>query len=171
MIPADPTRAAARFAGRHFGRYRGQVVDVDDPQSVGRLKVKVPEVLGDVDSGWALPAFALPGDGSGMFAVPPVGAGVWIEFEGGNLSRPVWAGGWFAEGAAPDGAAPEKLILQTPGGHVVTLDDDGGKVEITESGGASIVLDSNGLELAKDGQKIAITSSSVSINDGALEVT
>lgn len=171
MNPRDPGNSGARLSGRHLGRYRGEVVDVEDPKSIGRVKVKVPEVLGDVESGWALPAFAFTGDGSGMFAVPPVGAGVWVEFEGGDPARPVWVGGWFAEGAPPEGATPEKIILQTPGGHIITLDDEGGKLEITESGGASILLDSNGIELAKDGQKIVIGSSSVTINDGALEVT
>jgi uncharacterized protein involved in type VI secretion and phage assembly len=160
-----------RGNGRHFGRYRAQVVDVDDPRSVGRVRLQVPELLGDVESGWALPAFATSGDGSGMFAVPPVGALVWVEFEGGDVSRPVWVGGWFAEGTAPDGASPEKIVIRTPGGHVLTLDDDGGKLEIVESGGATITLDSSGIELAKGGQKVVIGSSSVTINDGALEVS
>jgi uncharacterized protein involved in type VI secretion and phage assembly len=160
-----------RGNGLHFGRYRAQVVDVDDPRSVGRVRLQVPELLGDVESGWALPTFATSGDGSGMFAVPPVGALVWVEFEGGDVSRPVWVGGWFAEGTAPDGASPEKIVIRTPGGHVLTLDDDGGKLEIIESGGATITLDSNGIELAKGGQKVLIGSSSVTINDGALEVS
>ena len=170
MNPSNPTRNTARMDNPYLSRYRGEVIDVEDPKSIGRIKVKVPEVLGDVDSGWALPAFAVTGGGSGLFAVPPVGAGVWVEFEGGDPSRPVWAGGWFAEGSTPADATPEKIMIMTPGGHVITLDDEGGKVEITESGGAKIVLDANGIELSMGSQKIVIGSSSVTINDGALEV-
>lgn len=157
--------------GRYRGRYRGEVLDVDDPRSMGRVRVRVPEVLEDVDSGWALPVFAVSGDGSGVWAVPPVGAGVWVEFEGGDPSRPVWCGGWFAEGEAPEGAAPEKVIIRTPGGHVLTLDDDGGTVELSDAEGAAVRLSSDGIELSKGGQKIVISSSSVSVNDGALEVS
>ena len=85
MSLPDVLRANAERRERYLGRYRGEVLDVEDPKSVGRVKVRVPEVLGDVDSGWALPAFAATGDGSGIYAVPPVGAGVWVEFEAGDL--------------------------------------------------------------------------------------
>jgi uncharacterized protein involved in type VI secretion and phage assembly len=169
-VNGEPTGPGGSGA-RYLGRYRGRVVDVADPKAIGRMKVNVPEVLHDVESGWALPAFPVTGDGSGIFAVPPVGAGVWVEFEGGDPSRPVWVGGWFAEGAVPGEATPERLVVKTAGGHVVTLDDEGSTVEITDSGGARILLGSDGIELSKDGQKIAVGSSSVVINDGSLEVT
>lgn len=164
-------RGAPEGAGRHLGRYRGEVLDVEDPKAIGRVKVKVPEVLGDVDSGWALPAFAASGDGSGIYAIPPVGAGVWVEFEAGDLARPVWVGGWHKDGALPTDATPKKFVIQTPGGHIVTLDDDGSKVEIKESGGNTITMNSDGIELKVGGKKVEITSSSVKINGGALEVT
>ena len=171
MTLPDVVRGATDHTTRYLGRYRGEVLDVEDPKSIGRVKVKVPEVLGDVDSGWALPAFAVSGDGSGIYAVPPVGAGVWVEFEAGDLSRPVWVGGWHKDGGLPKDATPKKFVLQTPGGHTLTLDDDGGKVEIKESGGNTITMDSNGIELKAGGQKVLIGSSSVKINDGALEIT
>lgn len=170
MTLTDPTGVAPRFGGGHLGRYRGEVVDVDDPKGVGRVRVRVPQVLSDVDSGWALPAFPATGQGAGMFAVPPVGAGVWVEFEDGDPARPVWVGGWFAEGAVPEGATPGTFVVATPAGHVVVLDDDAKSVTITDAAGAHIVLDSSGIELTNGGQKIKVGSSSVTVNDGALEV-
>lgn len=170
MTLSDPFSGVQQAADRYLGRYRGEVLDVDDPKSIGRVKVRVPELLGDVDSGWALPAFAASGDGSGIYGIPPVGAGVWVEFEAGDLARPIWVGGWYADGALPEGATPDTIMIRTPGGHVLTLDDEGGALTITESGGNTIVMDSNGIELSVGGQKVAITSSKVSINDGALEV-
>src|SRR5437016_4989115 len=100
-------RLIERVENRYFGKYRGQVTDNSDPDDLGRVKAKVPQVLGDVETGWALPAFAYGGaPGQGLFAVPDVGAGVWIEFEGGNLSYPIWAGTWFTSGDIPESAKP-----------------------------------------------------------------
>ena len=114
MTLPDVVRGAPDRAARYLGRYRGEVLDVEDPKSIGRVKVKVPEVLGDVDSGWALPAFAASGDGSGIYAVPPVGAGVWVEFEAGDLGRPVWVGGWHKDGGCPRTRRPRSSSSRRP---------------------------------------------------------
>ncbi len=170
MTLPEPSRLLGRFVTRHVGKYRGEVVDNEDPSVLGRLKVKVPQVLGEVDSGWALPCLPVTGDGSGIWAIPPVGAAVWVEFEDGDPSRPIWVGGWFAQGAEPESATPKQIVVKSAGGHLMVIDDDAGKIEITESGGAKIVLDSSGIELSKGGQKVVISDSSVNVNDGALEV-
>ena len=86
---------------RFYGKYRGLVVDNNDPQQLGRLKAQVPEVLGEVNSGWALPCVPYAGDGSGQYTVPERGTGVWIEFEAGDPSRPIWSGCWWADGQLP----------------------------------------------------------------------
>ena len=89
-------RLIERVESRYFGKYRGQVTDNNDPDNLGRLRAKVPRVLGDEETGWALPAFIYGGASEqGLYAVPDVGAGVWIEFEGGDLSYPIWTGTWF----------------------------------------------------------------------------
>ena len=73
-----------------FGKYRGLVTDNRDPEMRGRIRASVPVVLGEQASGWSLPclpfaAKGVPhGSGVGFFALPPVGAEVWIEFEGGD---------------------------------------------------------------------------------------
>ena len=51
-------RLIERVEGRYYGKYRGQVTDNDDPDNLGRIKAKVPRLLGDEETGWALPAFA-----------------------------------------------------------------------------------------------------------------
>src|SRR5712675_2935021 len=85
----------------HYGKYRGTVTDNQDPKNLGRVKAKVPEVLGEVETGWALPAFPYSGDGEGSYSVPPAGAGVWIEFEAGEVSKPIWTGAWFGDNQVP----------------------------------------------------------------------
>lgn len=164
-------RLIERVEGRYYGKYRGQVTDNSDPDNLGRVKAKVPRLLGDEETGWALPAFIYGGAGEqGLFAVPDVGAGVWIEFEGGDLSYPIWSGTWYTSGAIPESAKPGQKVLKTKSGHKIVLDDDGGSLEITDSNGNSIKMDSEGIAITSGSNSIKLTSSGVSINDGALEV-
>ncbi len=101
-----------RLDNAYYGKYRGYVHDVDDPDGRGRLRAIVPRLLGaDTPTGWALPAAPYAGPDQGFFSVPDVGAGVWIEFEEGDLHRPIWSGQWWAapqeqEIGRPDSSAP-----------------------------------------------------------------
>src|ERR1700739_937577 len=107
-------RLIERVEGRYYGKYRGQVTDNNDPDNLGRIKAKVPRLLGVEETGWALPAFPYGGaNEQGLFAVPDVGAGVWIEFEGGDLGYPVWSGTWYTSNALPESASPSKKVLKT----------------------------------------------------------
>ncbi|HEX2254003.1 MAG TPA: phage baseplate assembly protein V [Thermoanaerobaculia bacterium] len=166
------TPVAAGAGERFFGKYRGTVTDDQDPRDQGRVRATVPEVLGDEPTGWALPCAPYGGDGVGLFTVPPPGTLVWVEFEGGDPSRPIWSGCWWSEGQVPAGAKREQKVWKTAAGHTITLDDAAGgeRIEIVEAGGARVVLDAAGVEISKGGQKIALTSGSVSVNGGALEV-
>lgn len=168
----ETTQLLQQRAVRHYGKYRGIVTENQDPKNLGRIKARVPEVLGDVETGWALPCAPYAGDGSGVYTVPGPGAGVWIEFEAGDVSRPIWSGCWWGEGQLPNQATPAIKVIKTASGHTITLDDTGGgeKVEITDKNGAKIVMDQSGIEVSKGSQKVKLTQSSVTVNDGALEV-
>ena len=118
MTGSDNDRIIARLIerveGRYFGKYRGQVTDNNDPDNFGRVRASVPRLLGDEKTGWALPAFIYGGTREqGLFAIPDIGAGVWIEFEGGDLSYPIWSGTWFTNGAIPESAGPGKKVFKT----------------------------------------------------------
>lgn len=80
---------------RYFGKYRGLVSEIDDPLGLGRIRAQVPEVLGDAQSGWAMPCAPTPD----RIALPAVGASVWIEFEAGRPDRPIWSGFWWSSSA------------------------------------------------------------------------
>ncbi len=80
-----------------YGKYRGIVTDIEDPLKIGRIKARVPDVLGDEPSGWALPCVPFAGDGMGFYALPDTDARVWIEFEQGDPDYPVWTGCWWGE--------------------------------------------------------------------------
>jgi hypothetical protein len=161
-------RLIERVESRYFGRYRGQVTDNGDPDNLGRVRAKVPKVLGDEETGWALPAFIYGGAAEqGLFAVPDVGAGVWIEFEGGDLSYPLWTGTWYTSGAIPESAQPGKKVLKTKSGHKIVLDDDGGSMEITDSNGNSIAMDANAIKItAGSATTIVIDAPQIQLVDG-----
>jgi Type VI secretion system/phage-baseplate injector OB domain len=171
MVPTEEilARLIERVESRYFGRYRGQVTDNGDPDNLGRVRAKVPKVLGDEETGWALPAFIYGGASEqGFFAVPDVGAGVWIEFEGGDLSYPLWTGTWYTSGAIPESAQPGKKVLKTKSGHKIVLDDDGGNMEITDSNGNSIAMDANTIKItAGSATTIVIDASQIQLVDGA----
>jgi uncharacterized protein involved in type VI secretion and phage assembly len=162
-------RLIERVEGRYFGKYRGQVTDNNDPDNLGRVKASVPRLLGDEETGWALPAFVYGGTSEqGLFAVPDIGAGVWIEFEGGDLSYPIWSGTWFTSGAIPESAQAGKKVFKTKSGHKMVFDDDGGSIEITDSNGNSVSMDSNTVKITAGGAlKVVIDAPQIELVDGA----
>ncbi len=163
----------------YYGKYRGIVTDNKDPLMIGRVKARVPDALGEQESGWAMPCAPFGGKGMGFFALPPVGAGVWMEFEHGDPDFPIWSGCWWGNAAEmpPLLLAPpyKKVMIVTQGGHSVTLDDSPGVGGITleTKGGQKIVLTDAGLIQIDNGQgaTIEFIGNMVSINKGALEVT
>jgi hypothetical protein len=125
LAAAEVARAPAARADVLTGRFRGTVVDTDDPLRLGRLRALVPGALNDVPSGWALPSAPYAGPGVGLFTVPPQGASVWVEFEEGDPDRPVWVGGFWGEGEPPPPASPDRKELRTTSSAII-LDDSGG---------------------------------------------
>ena len=140
MTPTQGAESASlpgQQSTRHYGKYRGIVTDNQDPSNLGRLKARVPEVLLDVETGWALPALPYSGDGSGSYAVPEPEAGVWIEFEAGDVSRPIWTGCWWGEGQLPRdnagaAATPPMKIIRSEQGLMVTMDDGGQTIHVSD---------------------------------------
>ncbi len=157
-----------------FGKYRGVVTDNRDPLMIGRIKVKVQDVLGDNDSEWAMPCVAYAGKNVGLFFTPPINASVWIEFEHGDPDYPIWTGCFWAKGEAPaNPAVPEIKVLKTDS-CTITLNDTSGSEGITieTTSGTKITLNQSSIEINNGcGGKIKLSTGQVSINDGALEIT
>jgi hypothetical protein len=76
-----------------YGKYRGTVINNIDPLQIGRIQAMVPDFAGFVPGTWAMPCVPVAGTNTGIFTVPIIGSGVWIEFERGDLDRPIWVGG------------------------------------------------------------------------------
>ena len=137
---------------KHWGKYRGFVVDRRDPEQLGRLRVRVPSLLADALPGWAWPVTPYGGAGIGLFALPQPDDIVWVEFMEGDLAHPLWSGCAWAK---PDGnnelprealdAYPDAVVLRTASGHAVVLTDVDGREQITirATNGCEVVLDPN----------------------------
>lgn len=129
--------------GCFFGKYRGTVTDNDDPTGRGRLEVLVPAVMGKQPV-WALPCVPYAGDNMGLYMVPEPGTGVWVEFEAGDPSYPIWVGCFWADGQAPKNergaeAAPPLKIIRSRKGLMVTLDDRRQEITISDKDGSNLV--------------------------------
>src|SRR6476469_6795792 len=144
-----------RLRNRFYGKYRGTVTQVD--AGTMRIKAKVPAVLASQETGWCMACVPYAGDKVGFAFLPEDGAGVWIEFEGGDVSYPIWSGCYWREGEKPDDAAPQVKTIVTAAGHKILLDDDGSSINITDANNNTITLDSSGITLSRGSQKITIS--------------
>lgn len=129
--------------GCFFGKYRGLVKDNDDPSGRGRLKVVVPAVMGKRQV-WAMPCTPYAGNNMGLYAIPEKETGVWIEFEAGDTSYPIWVGCYWADRQAPKderGAAarPSRKILRSRQGMMVTLDDQEQAITLSDKDGSNLI--------------------------------
>jgi uncharacterized protein involved in type VI secretion and phage assembly len=154
-----------------YGKYRGIVTDNKDPNGLGRIRIKVQDVLGDQESGWALPATPYAGNGVGLYLIPPVNASVWVEFEHGDTDYPIWTGCFWGTTDRVPGSGPDEKVLKTDIA-TITINDAASDSSITikTTSGLKIVMDTNGIEISNGSQKITLSTASVSVNDGALEV-
>ena len=126
-----------------FGKYRGLVKDNNDPTGCGRLKVIVPAVLGDV-AVWALPCTPYAGNNIGWYAMPEPETGVWVEFEAGDTSYPIWVGCFWPDGQAPknergDDATPPVKILRSQKGLMITFDDKEQVITASDKDGNNLI--------------------------------
>lgn len=157
-----------RVHNRFYGKFRGVVTQVDG--ATMRVKAKVPAVLGEQESGWAMPCVPYAGKDVGMAFLPEAGAGVWIEFEGGDVSFPIWVGCFWHTGEVPKVANETVKAIVTKSATLV-FDDDNGKSSWTDPNKNSIALESSGMALASGSSNVKLGSSGVALNDGALEVS
>lgn len=134
----------------YFGVFQGSVTNVEDPEKRGRLKCKIPTVLGDErESAWCDPMIPVVYDTRGDFCMPFLKETVWVMFIEGDVNRPVWCGGWWSK---------EKTPL---GQNYVKLDD----TRIISYKDFSIVIHENEVTISNN------STNSIKMNDDGITIT
>lgn len=187
MVEELLARLVEKVEGRFYGKYRAQVVDNDDPEKRGRLKLSIPSVLGnDVVSGWALPCAPYGGAADqGFFFIPEIDSSVWVEFEAGLLDYPIWVGTFWAKPGGnsevpkpnkPDDGSeesdvqspPTRKIIKTVKGHTIQLEDADDKdmiMLLEATNGNLVVMNSDGIKVTDK------TGNVIEMKDDAFTIT
>ena len=165
---------------KFLGKYRGTVVNNIDPEQRGRIQVLVPDVSQIVPSSWAMPCVPVAGIQMGMVALPPIGSGVWVEFEQGDPDYPIWVGcfwGTAAEVPTLSRIVPPAvpgITLQTPLQNGLVVSDvpgPTGGIQLKTTTGAMISITDVGITISNGkGAIINMVANTVDINAGALTV-
>lgn len=169
---------------KYWGKYRGLVVQNVDPQLRGRLMCMVPDVLGPAPSSWCEPCTPLAGPSGppmGVYMVPPIGAGVWVEFEQGDPNFPIWVGCRFGAGDVPPLAlagnpADPNIVIQSLLQHSIMISDmpptpATGGIILKSTTGAMIVVNDSGIYLSNGkGATITLIGTAIDFNVGAFTI-
>lgn len=139
-LEASVASVLEKQTDRFYGKYRGLVFLNVDPQNQGRIKAIVPEVLGIFPSNWCMPCAPYAGTMAGLFTVPMVGTGVWIEFEAGDVNRPVWTGCWWGTAQVPlnELGMPSQFtskVWRTDTGLLISMDDAAQSITFKDQAG------------------------------------
>lgn len=135
-----------------YGKYRAKVVDVQDPQKRGRIRVMCPKVLGEAKSSWCEPCVPVAYDYGGDFAIPKVNEFVWVEFEEGDPNKPIYTGGLWSSNKSPSSPYTADTRLITWGNCKITMTEN--TVSITAP---SVIV--NGRKVACLGDPVTIGES------------
>jgi len=166
---------------KYFGKYRGTVVNNVDPMQIGRIQAIVPDVSNVLPTSWAMPCVPVAGLQMGEFTVPPIGSGVWMEFEQGNPDFPIWTGCfWGMAGEVPSAArlvppGVAGITFQTTRHNSIQVSDrpgPSGGIVLTSTTGAFVIVNDTGIYIQNGkGASLALVGPTVTVNQGALVIT
>ena len=191
-------RVPSGLGGCWYGAFPALVTDIKDPDGQGRVKISLPwsaDTGGARYEYWARLATFMGGNNRGSWFIPDVNDEVLVVFEGGDPRRPYVIGAlWNGSDSPPesmDGAGnnykkvlrsrngvkvtlddqdgQEKLILETPGGQKLTMKDGPGSVEIVDSNGNSMKLETSGITITA-AAKVTINAAQVAVSAGMVTV-
>jgi uncharacterized protein involved in type VI secretion and phage assembly len=191
-----PVLPASGHGGRLFGVYTAIVTDVQDPEGMGRVRIRLPWTTdqgGDLYETWARLATLMAGNDRGTWFVPEPDDEVLVAFEAGDPRRPYVVGAlWNGQDAAPetmqagnpirsitsrsgivitfdDTPGAVKLTLETPGGQTITCTDTPPAIQVEDSTGNSVKLEASGISITA-ASKITLTAGTVEVSAGMVTV-
>jgi uncharacterized protein involved in type VI secretion and phage assembly len=186
----QPEMLAAQMAN---GFFPAKVTDNRDPQNSGRVKVRISLPGRKSYEGWARVSTLMAGKNKGSWFMPDVNDEVLVAFGVGTAGGSYVVGGlWSGVNRPPetmdagnnkkllrsrngvtialdDEAGRESFTMETPGGQKLSLKDGPGAVEIADSNGNSVTLETSGITV-NAAAKVTINASMIEINSGAVTV-
>ena len=142
----------------YYGKYRAKVVDINDPEKRGRIRVMCPKVLREYKSAWCEPCIPIAYDFGGDFALPKVNEFVWIEFESGDINKPIYTGGLWSKNKSPSPSYSDKERLITWGDCKIEMNSETNTIKISV-GSSSIIMSSGSIQISSP----SVTKNGVSI--------
>jgi uncharacterized protein involved in type VI secretion and phage assembly len=165
---------------KYYGKYRGTVFNNIDPEQRGRIQAIVPDVSGLIPTSWAMACMPIAGKQSGVYVVPQIGSGVWIEFEQGDPDYPIWTGCfWGSVAEVPALAlagnlATPNIVLQTALQNAIAISDlpgPMGGIMLKSATGATLIVNDTGIYIQNGkGASITLIGPAVSVNNGAMNI-
>jgi uncharacterized protein involved in type VI secretion and phage assembly len=155
--------------GKIHGVVTGQVIDRNDPDGQGRVKVSFPYLGGQSDNYWAPISAPMSGGGTGLWFMPEIGTEVLAAFNQDDVAHPYIIGFlWNGKDKPPD-SDPKNRVIVTPGGHTLRFEDTSGseKIVVKSSSGQTITLDDSGggsITLEGGGRKLTMANGLVQIS-------
>lgn len=141
-----------------YGVVSGIVINNQDPEKMGRVKVKIPRISGDEESNWARIAAFMGGKDRGAYFLPEVEDEVLVAFEYGDINMPYIIGSlWNGKDKPPELNTDGKnniRIIKSRSGHIIKLDDteNNEKIEIVDNTKKNMII------IEKNNNKISIIS-------------
>jgi uncharacterized protein involved in type VI secretion and phage assembly len=192
------SRLPRGYGGRFYGAYTALVTDIADPEGQGRVRIKLPwspDANGGAYEAWARLGTLMAGNNRGSWFLPDVNDEVLVLFEAGDPRRPYVIGAlWNGQDTPPesmdsagnnyvkalhsrngitiildDTDGQETLTLETPGGQTVILKDGPGSIELRDSNGNTITMESSGITVTASA-KVTINASTVEVSAGMVTV-
>ncbi len=198
LDPRIDHRLPLGHGGLFYGVYPAEVVDVADPDGQGRVKVRLPwapDSGGASYEAWARLATMMAGNGRGTWFVPDTGDEVLVAFGAGDTRDPYVVGAlWNGQDAPPesmdssgqnnvksihsrsgvkivfdDTQGAEQLLLETPAGQKVLIDDAARSITVEDANGNSIKLESSGITI-NSASKVTVQASTVDVSAASVNV-
>lgn len=148
----------------------GIVVDVEDPENLGRVKVSFPWLGGDPQSPWCRLVSPMAGDKHGLQFMPEVGDEAVIAFNMGNFEQPYIVGfTWNKDTETPAQELTQRTIQTIGENKIIMTDTDGEQgIEISDQHGNSIVMNKDGISITSEGEITLKTSADINIEAGGV---
>jgi phage baseplate assembly protein V len=166
---------------RLFGVAIGTVSNINDPDSLGRVKVLLPWMADGVESDWARVATPMAGPDRGIYFRPEVNDEVLVAFEHGNPDMPYVLGGLWNGKDKPPVSDPESKndvrVIKSRGGSTIKFSDvqDDAQIQIIDSSGKNMIVikaSDNSITITADGDiAVKTDKGKLTLSGNSVEIT